>query len=124
MEGIKRGACGSTELIFRHPRPVEIWELLNFKAIAMIPWDWEITTFVELYRLGIPLFVPQSQFMQAMIWHCMRKAELRIQQRFIRFRHQWWQGANCHLQPTDSLCRQEAIPGNATLVDGELPPWL
>ncbi|CAE8597640.1 unnamed protein product, partial [Polarella glacialis] len=111
---VRRGAAGKIELVWTH-RGLDVWELLNFKAIVMIPWDWEITTFVELYRMGLPLFIPDEGFMQALIWQIMRKPALRFQQRFIRFRRQWWEGASCHLQPT-APCGEPSEP--------QLPPWL
>ncbi len=46
----------------------DTWELLNYRAAVMVPWDWETTTFIELYRMPLPLFLPHDGFMEVLIW--------------------------------------------------------
>lgn len=93
----------------------ENWELLNFNAVTMVPWDWEMVTFLEFYRLPIPLFVPDSRFMESLIWFSLSTPEVRQRQRFVRLRQEWWHGAPCHVcqGPDPTAPRAE-----------DAPPWL
>lgn len=99
-----------------HWPPFEIWELINFKAIVLFPWNLEITTFLEFYRLNIPLFVPDSSFMSVVVWCYMVNPALQHVHRFTTIRKEWWHGASCHLQPSPEEC--------AGAEPDSIPPWL
>jgi len=109
-------------------RSHEVWELLNFRAAVLVPWDWETTTFVELYRLALPLLVPDDDFMSVLIWRTMRQGELRRQQRFIRLRAEWWRGAPCHTAPAPCAASPRngsgATAPAAAAAPPPPPPWL
>jgi len=101
--------------------PFDLWQLVNFEAIVLFPWNLEITTFLEFYSLNIPLFVPDSTFMSVVVWRYLANPLLQIVHRFTTVRQEWWKGASCHLQPSPEECASSTM---ATPSKWLMPPWL
>ena len=43
-------------------------DIVLFKAVLLIPWDHALMTFYELYSMGIPLFMPNSNWMYRFLY--------------------------------------------------------
>merc|ERR1712190_531378 len=51
--------------------PYDYVERLTYHAVIMIPWDWELTTFLEWYSSNVPMFLPSEPFMWMIIQVCL-----------------------------------------------------
>eukprot|EP00930_Biecheleria_cincta_P100925 TRINITY_DN92543_c0_g1_i1.p1 TRINITY_DN92543_c0_g1~~TRINITY_DN92543_c0_g1_i1.p1 ORF type:complete len:527 (-),score=77.20 TRINITY_DN92543_c0_g1_i1:33-1514(-) len=43
-------------------------EVVNFKAVTLIPWDHALMTFYELYSANIPLLMPSAEWMYRLLY--------------------------------------------------------
>lgn len=56
-----------TQWILESPSTFEYGDLQAYSAALMIPWDFALVSFLELYRLGIPIFLPADTWMHTLI---------------------------------------------------------
>ncbi|CAE7819226.1 unnamed protein product [Symbiodinium sp. CCMP2592] len=127
LEDALRNANYPRQYFLYSQKEFRIFELFNFKAVAMIPWNFCITTFIEIYRLAVPIFVPDAKWMHALVWRYFYRTELQQINRFTELRHEWQSSANCHFHPLPRDCpdpENNLVRRPPLLRTGERVPWL
>lgn len=127
LEDALRNANYPRQYFLYSQKEFKIFELFNFKAVAMIPWNFCITTFIEIYRLAVPIFVPDAKWMHALVWRYFYRGELQQINRFTELRYEWQSSANCHFHPLPRDCpdpENNLVRRPPSLRTGERVPWL
>lgn len=91
-------------------------DLQTYTAALVVPWDWVLVSFSELYRLGIPIILPRGEWMHSVIARALNHRHVAPQ-----IAAKEWKGRFIALTPEAWGSRHEAArrTGNHSGV-----PWI